>query len=149
MLEQHYLTSLFEPDAVAVIGASDRENAVGNVIFKNILASGFKGQLFAINSQHTTVQGHQTYKSIEEIGARVDMAVIATRPQSMPKIIEQCGRCLLYTSHYDRLYHRSQARNFSDYGALNDTLPAGDAASFSTNDLSASGIADILSLIHI
>ncbi|MGB4225088.1 MAG: GNAT family N-acetyltransferase [Candidatus Dechloromonas phosphoritropha] len=92
MLEQHYLTSLFEPDAVAVIGASDRENAVGNVIFKNILASGFKGQLFAINPKHTTVQGHQTYKSIEEIGARVDMAVIATRPQSMPKIIEQCGR---------------------------------------------------------
>ena len=92
MLEQHYLTSLFEPDAVAVIGASDRENAVGNIIFKNILASGFKGQLFAINPKHETVQGQQTYKSIEEIGARVDMAIIATRPQTMPKIIEQCGR---------------------------------------------------------
>ena len=92
MLEQHYLTTLFEPDAVAVIGASDRENAVGNIIFKNILASGFKGQLFAINPKHETVQGQQTYKSIEEIGARVDMAVIATRPQSIPKIMEQCGR---------------------------------------------------------
>ena len=85
-------TTLFEPDAVAVIGASDRENAVGNIIFKNILASGFKGQLFAINPKHETVQGQQTYKSIEEIGARVDMAVIATRPQSIPKIMEQCGR---------------------------------------------------------
>ena len=45
MLEQHYLTTLFEPKSVAVIGASDRENAVGAVIFKNILSSGYKGRL--------------------------------------------------------------------------------------------------------
>lgn len=92
MLEQHYLTTLFEPKSVAVIGASDRENAVGNVIFKNILGSGYKGRLYAINPKHETVQGQQAYKSIEEIGARVEMAVIATRPQTVPQLIEQCGR---------------------------------------------------------
>ena len=53
----------------------------------------------------------------------------------------------LLEQHYDPLYHRSQARNFSDYGALNDTLPAGDPASFSTDDLSVSGIADIAARI--
>ena len=92
MLEQHYLTSLFEPKSVAVIGASDRENSVGNIIFKNILSSGYKGRLYAINPKHETIQGQQSYKSIEEIGARVEMAVIATRPQTVPQLIEQCGR---------------------------------------------------------
>ena len=92
MLEQHYLTSLFEPKSVAVIGASDRENSVGNVIFKNILSSGYKGRLYAINPKHETIQGQQAYKSIEEIGARVEMAVVATRPQTVPQLIEQCGR---------------------------------------------------------
>ncbi len=92
MLEQHYLTTLFEPKSVAVIGASDRENAVGNIIFKNILSSGYKCRLYAINPKHETIQGQQAYKSIEEIGARVEMAVIATRPQTVPQIIEQCGR---------------------------------------------------------
>jgi len=92
MLEQHYLTSLFEPKSVAVIGASDRENSVGNVIFKNILGSGYKGRLYAINPKHETIQGQPAYKSIEEIGARVEMAVIATRPQTVPQLIEQCGR---------------------------------------------------------
>ncbi|WP_298393252.1 bifunctional acetate--CoA ligase family protein/GNAT family N-acetyltransferase [uncultured Azonexus sp.] len=92
MLEQHYLTALFEPKSVAVIGASDRENSVGNVIFKNILGSGYKGRLYAINPKHETIQGQPAYKSIEEIGARVEMAVIATRPQTVPQIIEQCGR---------------------------------------------------------
>jgi acetyltransferase len=92
MLEQHYLTSLFEPKSVAVIGASDRENSVGNIIFKNILNSGYKGKLYAINPKHETVQDQPAYKSIEEIGARVEMAVIATRPQTVPQLIEQCGR---------------------------------------------------------
>ncbi len=92
MLEQHYLTSLFEPKSVAVIGASDRENAVGGVIFKNILNSGYKGRLYPINPKHETIQGQTAYKSIEEIGARVELAVIATRPQTVSHIIEQCGR---------------------------------------------------------
>lgn len=92
MLEQHYLTALFEPKSVAVIGASDRENSVGNVIFKNILSSGYKGRLYAINPKHDTVQGQQSFKSIEEISARVEMVVITTRPQTVPQLIEQCGR---------------------------------------------------------
>jgi len=92
MLEQHYLTSLFEPKSVAVIGASDRENSVGNIIFKNILSSGYKGRLYAINPKHETIQGQPSYKSIEEIGARVEMAVICTRPQTVAQLIEQCGR---------------------------------------------------------
>jgi len=92
MLEQHYLTALFEPKSVAVIGASDRENSVGNVIFKNILGSGYKGRLYAINPKHETIQGQPAYKSIEEIGARVEMAIVATRAQTLPHLVEQCGR---------------------------------------------------------
>lgn len=92
MLEQHYLTSLFEPKAVAVIGASDREGSVGNVILRNLLEGGYQGRLYPINPKHETVQGLPAYKSIEEIGARVELAVIATKPRSVPEIVEQCGR---------------------------------------------------------
>ncbi|MFO1346385.1 MAG: bifunctional acetate--CoA ligase family protein/GNAT family N-acetyltransferase [Rhodocyclaceae bacterium] len=92
MLEQHYLTSLFEPKSVAVIGASERENSVGSIIFKNILDAGYKGRLYAINPKHETIHGVQAHASIEEIGARVELAVICTRPQTVPAIVEQCGR---------------------------------------------------------
>ncbi len=92
MLEQHYLTTLFEPKSVAIIGASERENSVGSVIFKNILDSGFKGRLYPINPKHATIYEQTAYKSIEEIGARVELAVIATRAQTVPQLIEQCGR---------------------------------------------------------
>jgi acetyltransferase len=90
--EQHYLMSLFEPSTVAVFGASERENSVGNIVFRNILDSQFKGRLFAINPKYTEVFGQPCFKSVENVGARIDLAIIATRPQSVPMIIEQCGR---------------------------------------------------------
>ncbi|HNL89532.1 MAG TPA: GNAT family N-acetyltransferase [Nitrospira sp.] len=93
MLMQHYLTSLFEPKSVAVIGASDREKSVGNIIFKNILHSRYRGQVYAVNPQHELIQGQPAYKSVERIGGRIDLAIIATRPQTVPRIMEQCGRC--------------------------------------------------------
>jgi acetyltransferase len=92
MLEQHYLTTLFEPKSLAVIGASERENSVGQILFKNILESGYKGSLYPINPKHETILGVRAYKSIEDIGARVDLAIIATRPQTVAEIVEQCGR---------------------------------------------------------
>ena len=49
MNEQHYLTPLFEPRSVAIIGASERENSMGSVIVRNMLEAGFKGKLFAVN----------------------------------------------------------------------------------------------------
>ena len=92
MNEQHYLTTLFEPATVAVFGATERENAVGNVVFHNILESQYKGRLFAVNPKYAEVHGQPCYKSVEDIGARIDLAIIATRSQSVPSIIEQCGR---------------------------------------------------------
>ncbi|WP_300456313.1 bifunctional acetyl coenzyme A synthetase (ADP forming), alpha domain/GNAT family N-acetyltransferase [Accumulibacter sp.] len=92
MLTQHYLSSLFQPKSVAVIGASEREHSVGNVIFKNILDSCFKGELHAVNPSHGSILGQVSYKSVEKIGGRVDLAVIATRPHTVPRIMEQCGR---------------------------------------------------------
>ena len=92
MNERHYLTNLFEPNTVAVFGASERENSVGGVVFQNILNSQFKGRLFAINPKYTDVFGQPCFKSVEDVGARIDLAVIATRPQTVPSVIEQCGR---------------------------------------------------------
>ncbi|MBL8397439.1 MAG: GNAT family N-acetyltransferase [Candidatus Accumulibacter sp.] len=92
MLPQHYLTPLFEPTSVAVIGASDREKSVGSVIFKNILNSSYRGQVYAINPKHETIQGQLAYKSIDRIGGRIDLAIIATQPRTVARIMEQCGR---------------------------------------------------------
>ena len=49
---QHYLSPLFSPQSVAVIGASNRPRSVGGLVFANLLAGGYQGRLYAVNPKH-------------------------------------------------------------------------------------------------
>lgn len=89
---QHHLKPLFAPNSVAVFGASDRIDSVGQIVFQNMLQSGYHGALYPINPGHATVQGCKAYSSIFEITEPVELAVIATPAHTVPDIIDECGR---------------------------------------------------------
>ena len=91
-MSRHYLTELFSPQSVAVFGASDRVDSVGQIVFHNMLESGFQGALYAINSRVAEVQGRKAYASIADIEEKIELVVIATPPQTVPGIIEECGK---------------------------------------------------------
>jgi len=88
----HYLSPLFSPQSVAVIGASNRSRSVGGLVFANLLAGGYQGRLYAVNPKREQIQGHPAVASIEDVAARVDLAVIATPAATVPDIIEACGK---------------------------------------------------------
>jgi acetyltransferase len=89
---KHYLTPLFEPAAVAVIGATERSGAVGRVLVANMLAAGYRGELAAVNPKWRSVQGVPCFPAIAKVPHRVELAVICTPAATVPDIIEQCGR---------------------------------------------------------
>ena len=89
---QHYLKPLFAPKSVAVFGASDRIDSVGQIVFQNMLQSGFQGSLYAINPKNSEVQGCKAFCSISQINEPIELAVIATPPSTVPGIIDECGR---------------------------------------------------------
>lgn len=91
MESKHYLNALFSPNSVAVFGASNTQDAVGQVVFKNLLESGYKGKLYAINPKYETVQEQPVYKSLHDIGKPIDLVVITTPAKTIPSIIEACG----------------------------------------------------------
>lgn len=91
-MNRHYLSPLFSPKSVAVIGASSRIDSVGEIVYKNMLGSGFQGRLYAVNPNHNEIQGQRAYASIEQIDESVDLAVIITRAATVPDIIESCGK---------------------------------------------------------
>ena len=90
-MNSHYLTSLFTPGSIALFGASDREDSVGGIVFKNLLDSDFKGQIYAINPARDVVQGQPAYKSLDEIDGPIELAVVATPAASVPGIVQACG----------------------------------------------------------
>ncbi len=91
-MQSHYLTPLFSPNSIAMFGASERENSVGEVVFRNLLTSGFKGGIYPINPKHDKIQGVKAYKTIDAVGKPVDLAVVATPAKTIPAIVEACGQ---------------------------------------------------------
>ena len=90
-MNTHYLSSLFKPESVVLFGASDKQDSVGGVVFRNLLTSGFEGRIFAINPKRDEVQGQKAYSTLEEIDEAIDLAVVATPAKSIPGIVEECG----------------------------------------------------------
>jgi acetyltransferase len=64
----HYLAPLLAPRSVAVVGASSRPASLGRIVYENLLAGGFQGELFAVNPNHKTVLGRPAYASLAAIG---------------------------------------------------------------------------------
>ncbi len=87
----HYLSKIFEPTSIAVIGASDRDHSIGMKVFKNILENGFDGALYAVNPKHQIVQNKTCFAAIGDINQHVDLAIITTPANTIPKLISECG----------------------------------------------------------
>ncbi|GHD68416.1 bifunctional acetate--CoA ligase family protein/GNAT family N-acetyltransferase [Jeongeupia chitinilytica] len=91
-MKKHYLTPLFDPRSVAVIGASERAGSVGAVVLANLLESGYTGKVFPVNLRHAKVQGVAAFKHVRDIGSPVELALITTPSKTLPDVIEECGR---------------------------------------------------------
>ena len=77
---RHYLSPLFAPKSVALVGASDRVGSLGRTVFENLLSGQFAGDIYAVNPNHRSVFGRRAYASLAAIGKPIDLAIIATPP---------------------------------------------------------------------
>ncbi|WP_131781542.1 bifunctional acetate--CoA ligase family protein/GNAT family N-acetyltransferase [Legionella gresilensis] len=91
-MEKHYLDELFNPKAIAVVGASERPKSVGKLVLENIIKGGYVGQVFPINLKHTQIQGLKAYPSVGDLPQLIDLAIITTPALTVPKILRQCGK---------------------------------------------------------
>jgi acetyl coenzyme A synthetase (ADP forming)-like protein len=85
------LEAFFNPQSIAVIGASREPEKVGHRIFRNLVDSGFKGKLYPINPKADNILGFKCYNSMAEIPGEVDLAIVAVPAMLVPMIAEQCG----------------------------------------------------------
>jgi acetyl coenzyme A synthetase (ADP forming)-like protein len=86
------LKNLFEPRAVAVIGASRQRGTIGGEIFHNLLSYGFKGPVYPVNPSASEVQGVPAYPSVEATPDPVDLAVIVVPAAKVVEVAAACAR---------------------------------------------------------
>lgn len=85
------LNKLFHPESVALIGASDTANSIGQVVLKNMLAGGFRGPVYAVNPKYKSIQDQPCYQNIGDLPSVPDLAVICTPAKTVPGIITELG----------------------------------------------------------
>ena len=85
------LTPFFEPNSVAIIGASDNPAKLSHGIVKNILAGGFQGKIYPVNPKTDVILGLKCVASISQVHDDVDLAVIILPSQMIRDVIQECG----------------------------------------------------------
>ena len=92
MLPEHYLQPLLAPRSVALVGATEREGALGAIVWRNLAAGGLRGELTPINPKHRTVFGRRAYRRLTEVPQPPELAVIVTPAHAVEGVIEDAGK---------------------------------------------------------
>ncbi|MEM2984533.1 MAG: CoA-binding protein [Candidatus Jordarchaeaceae archaeon] len=87
------INSALYPRSIAVIGASPDHLKIGTWILRNIYLLGYEGKLFPINPRYRgEICGLQTYSSIVEVPAEVDLAVIVVPNDRVLEVLGECAQ---------------------------------------------------------
>jgi len=84
------LEKIFEPNSIAIIGASAKRNSVGRGLVKNALEGTSLRKIFCVNPYRKKVLGIKCFPKITDISEEIDLSVIAVRAKIVPQIVKEC-----------------------------------------------------------
>jgi len=85
------LKFFFEPNSLAIIGASKTPGKAGNEVLKNLIANGFSGKIFPVNPSEEDIMGFKAYRSVKDIPEAVDLAVFIVPAEKTLEPIRECA----------------------------------------------------------
>jgi len=100
------LKHFFNPNSIAVIGASVHTHRAGYLVMKNLLAEGFNGPIMPVTPKYPSVQGVLAYKNVAALPITPQLAVICTNEGLLVDILQAladkgCQSAILVASGRD------------------------------------------------
>ncbi|HQL11269.1 MAG TPA: acetate--CoA ligase family protein [Candidatus Woesebacteria bacterium] len=83
--------ALFQPQAIAIIGASSREKTVGNDVVKNLVNQGYAGKIYPINPKIDELYGLKVYHDIKDLDQKIDLVVVAIPAKFVASAIDEAA----------------------------------------------------------
>jgi acetyl coenzyme A synthetase (ADP forming)-like protein len=84
------LDKLFNPESVAIVGATPKEGKVGRAILENFI-SRFRGRIYPVNPGYSEIFGLKCYKSISELPETPDLVVVAIPAPGVPSVLREAA----------------------------------------------------------
>ena len=91
-MDKTNLKTLFFPESIAVVGASNRFGKWGFNLSATLLVSPFSGPVYLVNPKEDLVLGQRAFPDLGSLPKKVDLAVLAVPAEKTIPLIEECGR---------------------------------------------------------
>jgi acetate---CoA ligase (ADP-forming) len=85
------LKRFFHPERVAVVGASRNRDAIGGLVFTNLLEGGFAGVVYPVNPNAPHVQGVAAYPSLRDCPEVPDLVMVCVPGPLVNDVIDEAG----------------------------------------------------------
>ncbi|MFO8018592.1 MAG: acetate--CoA ligase family protein [Promethearchaeia archaeon] len=92
MTENQNISYFFDPSSIAVIGASKNQDKVGHTVLKNIIESGFEGEIYPINPNAGKILDLQAYESVLDVEDEIEIAIFVIPSKYVSSVAEECGK---------------------------------------------------------
>jgi acyl-CoA synthetase (NDP forming) len=101
----HPLDSFFAPDSIALIGASRDQEKIPGRLLSMLRKNEYPGKLYPINPNYPDIDGLKCYKTISEVGAPIDLAVVIIPARAVIGALEECAaarvkNCVIISSGF-------------------------------------------------
>ena len=87
--------AFFNPNSVAIVGATRKIDKAGHVIFKNFAESKrrgvFKGELYPVNPHEDSVLGFECYATVDKVPGKLELVVIVIPAKHVPRVMEDAA----------------------------------------------------------
>ena len=83
------LDALFDPDSIAVIGASPRIGSIGNTVWNKLASGSYAGKLYAVNPKYRELGAHAVVARASDLPCAPALAVICTPPPTVPRLVAE------------------------------------------------------------
>jgi acyl-CoA synthetase (NDP forming) len=87
------LDLLLDPKSVAVVGASQRADSIGQRVIRNLQRMGFDGPILPVHPTNTEVCGLACHASLSALPQPVDAVFIGLPAAQGPELLDEAGRC--------------------------------------------------------
>ncbi len=82
---------LFDPESVAVIGASDKQDKLGFHVMKSLVKGGFTGRIIPVNPGSNEIMGFKAFPAIADHEGQIDLAIVVLPAKLVPGVFRECA----------------------------------------------------------
>ncbi len=98
------IKKMFDPQSIAIIGASARASSVGYRVIEYLLKFGYAGSIYPINPKYDELQGLTCYRTIRDVPGDIDLAIIAVAKDKVVSNLtegkDKIGNAVIFSSGF-------------------------------------------------